>query len=145
MHVVDEARQALIHEKPAKVCGLFTARARRNSLIADSGYYETNPAGDDGGSRPRPKTCPRAVADQLLFERKDGKDPGKEIAEYARPIKVVRVRGARAHVRVGGDTEVYLRKTGSTWRIDSTDFSPPRRLLRLLTLREPPTGSRVRP
>ena len=122
--VVEDARQALIDGKPAKVCALFTPRARKNSLGTDSNYYKTNPAGDHGGDVPRPKTCPRAVADQLDFARRDGEDPKKGIEENTRTIKVVRVRGRRAHVRVGEDMEVYLLKRRSGWRIDYADFSP---------------------
>lgn len=122
--MVEEAKQALIDGRSAKVCALFTPRARKNSLGAYSTYYKTNPAGDDGGDVPRPKTCPRAVADQLDFERRDGTDIRRGIEENARPIKVVRVRERRAHVRVGDDTEVYLLKRRAGWRIDFADFSP---------------------
>ncbi|MGI8749854.1 MAG: hypothetical protein ACR2J6_04780 [Thermoleophilaceae bacterium] len=122
--VIAKGQRALAANRPAAVCRLMTARARRRSLGFGSEYTGT-------GRRARseaPRTCRQAIGDQIYFARRS---PSPNVPDDLKSleddpdIEIVEISGAAAHVRLPRfDVDLYMSKSGSRWRADRTDDFP---------------------
>jgi hypothetical protein len=116
--VVRQGRSDVLKDRPRAICRRLTRRARKNSLRL-AGLTD----GPGGKRRPKPRTCVRAIGYQIDDARGYGGLKVLRRPDY-RAIKVVRIIGNRAHVRLGDDTEIYLLRRKDGWRGDFGNFAP---------------------
>ncbi len=119
LRVVQKGQRAVLENRPRLVCRLLTRRARRNSLRLFN--LDQHP---DGQPRPRPKTCRRAIRYQIADARDAGELRALRSGGAQHATHIVSIEDRRAHVRKGGDTDIYLIKTARGWRGDDSDFAP---------------------
>jgi len=118
LRVVKRGRAAVLADKPKQVCRLLTRHARHHSLVLFDYHYEGKRA------RRRPKTCVQAVGDQIDFAQEDNELRWLKTRPELRGLRVVRLKGKKAHVLLGRHTDIYLLKSPRGWRGDFANFSP---------------------